>query len=51
MNPRRFARSSVVVVTGMGIVTSLGIGKAENWAKLSAGQSGIRISAAFRRRV
>ena len=32
----------VVVVTGMGITTSLGIGKAENWAKLSAGESGIR---------
>jgi 3-oxoacyl-[acyl-carrier-protein] synthase II len=32
----------VVVVSGMGIVTSLGIGIADNWAKLSAGQSGIR---------
>jgi 3-oxoacyl-[acyl-carrier-protein] synthase II len=31
----------VVVVTGMGIVTSLGIGSADNWAKLTAGQSGI----------
>ncbi|MGD1016195.1 MAG: beta-ketoacyl-ACP synthase [Roseiarcus sp.] len=30
-----------VVVTGMGVVTSLGAGKAENWAKLTAGQSGI----------
>ena len=32
----------VVVVTGYGIVTSLGAGAADNWAKLSAGQSGIR---------
>jgi 3-oxoacyl-[acyl-carrier-protein] synthase II len=32
----------IVVVTGMGIVTSLGAGKAENWAKLTAGKSGIR---------
>jgi 3-oxoacyl-[acyl-carrier-protein] synthase II len=35
----------VVVVTGMGILTSLGEGKAENWRKLTAGTSGIhRIS-------
>jgi len=32
----------VVVVTGMGVVTSLGAGKAENWEKLTAGRSGIR---------
>jgi 3-oxoacyl-[acyl-carrier-protein] synthase II len=32
----------VVVVTGMGIITSLGAGKADNWAKLTAGESGIR---------
>src|SRR5262249_35934962 len=32
----------VVVVTGMGVVTSLGAGKADNWDKLVAGQSGIR---------
>ena len=32
----------IVVVTGMGVVTSLGVGKAENWQKLTAGQSGIR---------
>jgi len=31
----------IVVVTGMGVITSLGEGKTENWAKLSAGQSGI----------
>ncbi|HEY7666208.1 MAG TPA: beta-ketoacyl-ACP synthase [Xanthobacteraceae bacterium] len=35
----------VVVVTGMGIITSLGAGKADNWARLTAGESGIhRIS-------
>jgi 3-oxoacyl-[acyl-carrier-protein] synthase II len=34
-----------VVVTGMGVITSLGTGKAENWAKLMEGRSGIhRIS-------
>ena len=27
----------VVVVTGTGVVTSLGLGKAENWAKLTEG--------------
>jgi 3-oxoacyl-[acyl-carrier-protein] synthase II len=31
----------VVVVTGLGVITSLGAGKADNWAKLTAGQSGI----------
>ena len=36
---------STVVVTGMGIITSLGAGKAQNWAKLVEGRSGIhRIS-------
>ena len=32
----------IVVVTGMGIVTSLGRGKADNWAALTAGRSGIK---------
>ena len=31
----------VVAVTGIGVVTSLGVGKADNWAALTAGQSGI----------
>ncbi|HSU06730.1 MAG TPA: beta-ketoacyl synthase N-terminal-like domain-containing protein, partial [Acetobacteraceae bacterium] len=31
----------VVVVTGLGMVTSLGQGVAENWRRLTAGQSGI----------
>src|SRR5882672_10666567 len=37
----------VVVVTGMGVVTSLGAGKADNWDKLVAGQSGIRAITRF----
>jgi len=32
----------VVAVTGIGVVTSLGVGKSDNWAKLAAGVSGIR---------
>jgi 3-oxoacyl-[acyl-carrier-protein] synthase II len=32
----------IVVVTGMGIVTSLGAGREDNWRKLTAGESGIR---------
>jgi len=31
----------VVVVTGVGVVSSLGKGKDENWTKLTAGTSGI----------
>jgi 3-oxoacyl-[acyl-carrier-protein] synthase II len=38
---RDHAGRPVVVVTGLGIVTSLGIGKADNWHKLTAGASGI----------
>jgi 3-oxoacyl-[acyl-carrier-protein] synthase II len=37
----------VVVVTGMGVVTSLGSGKADNWARLCAGESGIRTITRF----
>lgn len=37
----------VVVVTGMGLLTSLGTGKADNWAKLTAGESGIRTITRF----
>ena len=32
----------LVAVTGMGVVTSLGSGKTENWAALTQGRSGIR---------
>src|SRR3979411_2230612 len=37
----------IVVVTGMGVVTSLGAGKADNWARLTAGESGIRTVTRF----
>jgi 3-oxoacyl-[acyl-carrier-protein] synthase II len=37
----------VVAVTGLGVVTSLGAGKADNWAKLTAGESGIRAISRF----
>ncbi|MES2600808.1 MAG: beta-ketoacyl-ACP synthase [Pseudomonadota bacterium] len=37
----------IVVVTGMGLVTSLGAGKSDNWAKLTAGESGIRTITRF----
>ena len=32
----------VVAVTGIGVVTSLGVGKSDNWAKLVGGISGIK---------
>jgi 3-oxoacyl-[acyl-carrier-protein] synthase II len=37
----------IVVVTGMGVVTSLGAGKSDNWKKLTAGESGIRTITRF----
>jgi 3-oxoacyl-[acyl-carrier-protein] synthase II len=37
----------VVVVTGFGVVTSLGVGKADNWARLIAGESGIHAITRF----
>src|SRR6266702_2453672 len=45
--PRDKLGRPVVVVTGMGIMTSLGAGKADNWAKLVAGESGIRTITRF----
>src|SRR5579862_9233907 len=37
----------IVVVTGMGVVTSLGCSKGDNWKKLTAGESGIRTITRF----
>ena len=37
----------IVVVTGLGVVTSLGTGKADNWARLTAGESGIHAITRF----
>lgn len=45
--PRDKFGRPIVVVTGMGIVTSLGAGKSDNWAKLTAGESGIRTITRF----
>ena len=40
--PRDKFGRPIVVVTGMGIVTSLGASKTDNWTKLTAGESGIK---------
>ena len=45
--PRDKFGRPIVVVTGMGVVTSLGAGKADNWTKLTAGESGIRTVTRF----
>jgi 3-oxoacyl-[acyl-carrier-protein] synthase II len=37
----------VVAVTGLGVVTSLGAGKADNWTKLTGGESGIKTITRF----
>src|SRR5499426_3902729 len=39
---RGSAKGAPVAVTGVGVVTSLGVGIADNWRSLTAGQSGIR---------
>jgi len=45
--PRDKFGRPIVVVTGMGVVTSLGAGKIDNWKKLTAGESGIRTITRF----
>jgi 3-oxoacyl-[acyl-carrier-protein] synthase II len=45
--PRDKFGRPIVVVTGMGVVTSLGAGKTDNWARLIAGESGIRTVTRF----
>src|SRR5258705_13001004 len=45
--PRDKFGRPIVVVTGMGLVTSLGAGKEDNWTKLTAGESGIRTVTRF----
>lgn len=37
----------LVVVTGLGVVTSLGASKTDNWAKLTTGESGIKTITRF----
>src|SRR5438093_286367 len=45
--PRDKLGRPIVVVTGMGVITSLGAGKEDNWARLTAGESGIRTVSRF----
>jgi 3-oxoacyl-[acyl-carrier-protein] synthase II len=32
----------LVAVTGIGMITALGAGKAENWARMAKGEPGVR---------
>jgi 3-oxoacyl-[acyl-carrier-protein] synthase II len=46
-NMRDKSGRPIVVVTGSGLVTSLGAGKDDNWKRLTAGESGIRAITRF----
>ena len=46
-SPKDSKGRPIVVVTGLGVVTSLGAGKADNWARLTAGESGIHAITRF----
>lgn len=47
MARRDKAGRPIIAVTGMGVMTSLGAGKDDNWRKLTAGESGIRTITRF----
>lgn len=47
MPPKDKQGRPTVVVTGLGVITSLGAGKTDNWAKLTAGESGIHAITRF----
>jgi 3-oxoacyl-[acyl-carrier-protein] synthase II len=47
VSAQRQTKQPAVVVTGAGVVTSLGAGKQDNWSRLTAGQSGIRAISRF----
>ena len=47
MPPKDRKGRPTVVVTGLGVITSLGAGKRDNWAKLTAGESGIHAISRF----
>ncbi len=47
MPPKDRKGRPTVVVTGIGVITSLGAGKTDNWAKLTAGESGIHAITRF----
>ncbi len=46
-SPKDKKSRPIVVVTGMGLVTSLGAGKSDNWTRLTAGESGIHAITRF----
>src|SRR5262245_50392718 len=47
MGYRDHAGRPIVVVTGLGLITSLGRGTADNWRRLTAGESGIHTITRF----